>query len=212
MKKFYFFLLLCLVVSNLNANIIDKLLEITVQNRIKIFDNWNDVFSIYTAGNDLVVDVFSDAGGHVSIVGYRIINNSIRIIVKHRTWEFVRPVYNDRYDTIIDINHYYLVEIEEINGKLEYFCNRIGEINLNEYIINDAKIYKKTKARLGPSIQWNEKVELEEESSVKIIGVEKNGDGVYNTYDYWFKVIIDVQEEYWIFGFFIDFDNRIKIL
>jgi hypothetical protein len=188
----------------------DKVLELTVKDRIIFFDFWKDIFAIYADGNGLAVDAIGDASGHFSIVGYRIMNNSVRIIIKNRTWELVKPVYNERFDTTIDMNYYYLVELEEVNGKLEYYCNRISEINLNEYIINDAKIYKKTNARLGPSIQWNKKMELEEKSSVKIIGVEKNGDGAYNTYDYWFKVIID-EQAYWVFGFFIDFNNRMRI-
>jgi hypothetical protein len=106
------------------------------------------------------------------------------------------------------VSYYYLIELEEINGKLEYYCNRIDEMNINNFIINDAKVLETTNARLGPSIQWNEEIKLEEGDSIKVINIEKDND--YHPYDFWYEVIVN-EEIYWIFGVYIDFRNRMRI-
>jgi hypothetical protein len=111
----------------------------------------------------------------------------------------------------IDINHYYLVELEVINGKLESFCNRIVEINTNGFIINEAYIFKNTNVRFGPSEQWNKVMELEESTHVNIINIEKRGDAAYNTFDHWYKIQFQ-DSEYWVFGFFIEFFNTMRVL
>jgi hypothetical protein len=207
MKKYWFLLLFCIFTKNIHADIMDKLSEITVSNRISFHDyNWY-IFSIYIDGNDLVVDVFSDMADSVSIMGYRIIDNTIRIIIKRRTWDFVF-FERERKQAVIDVNYYYLIEFEEIEGKLEYYCNRIEEMNINNFIINDAIVVETTNARFGPSTRWNESIKLEEGDSIEVINIEKDTD--YRPYDFWYKVIIN-EEIYWVFGFYIDFRNKMKI-
>jgi hypothetical protein len=108
----------------------------------------------------------------------------------------------------IDLNHYYLVEIEEINGKLEHYCNRLDEINLNGFTINEAETFKKANASPGPLLGW---IELEEGTPIKVAGIEKRGNTNYNTFDHWYEIIIE-EKIHWIFGFYLNFKKRIKIL
>jgi len=214
LKKYLIFILFSLVVNNLSANILERLAEITEKNHLRCYyDGWGYKFSLYMNGNDLTVGYFGgeEYGGELSIVAYKIVNNSIRVIVQNRTYEFVEPIYNKRFSTTIDMNKYVLVELEEIDGKIENFCNRIDEINLNGFIINNAVIYKETEARLGPSMQWNTAIKLNVGNSIKVTGVNKQGDDAYNTFDYWYKVIIN-NKTYWVFGFYIIFEDKIKIL
>jgi len=214
LKKFLTIILFALVANSLSADILEKLSSITEKNHLRCFTSgWRYVFSLYMEGNDLTVG-YVPAGdtdyGQLSIVAYKISDNSIRIVVQHRTYEFVEPTYNKRFYTTIDMNQYYLVELEEIDGKIDHICNRLDEINLNRFIINDAKIYKETEARLGPSMDWNVAMKLSEGNSIKITGVNKKGDDAYHTYDYWFKIVKD-NKTYWVFGFYIMFENKIKI-
>jgi hypothetical protein len=212
MKKYIILLLFFIAIRNINADILDRLSEITKEKRINFFLRGIFEFSLFMEENDLVVGIFTDRSWSASIMAYKIVDNTIKVIVQNRAWELVTPFYDyGRYSTTIDINHYYLVEMEEINGKLEYFCNRIDEINLNNFIINDAKVYSEIKAKLGPSLQWNDAIELKEGTPLKVVGVEKEGNEGYNTFDYWYKVIIQ-EKTYWVFGYYIKFMNRIKIL
>ena len=211
MKKYLLLLVFCVSFANLNADVLSKLKEITEKNPIKCNDYWNYIFSIYMNGNDLVVGIFSDTSNSASIIGYKKENVAFKIIIKYQTRELVRPTYDDRYGTTIDINYYYLVELIEINGKLESYCNRIGEINLNNFIINKAEIFENTVARFGPSVQWNEAIELEKGTLINVIGIEKEGNGAYNTYDYWHRVNINNQI-YWVYGFFIEFKKTMRII
>ena len=210
MKKYIVLLLFCVSFTNLNADVLSKLTEITERNPIECNDYWKYIFSLYMNGNDLIVGIFTDTSNSASIIGYKKENDTLKIIIKYRTFESVRPTYDDRYGTIIDINYYYLVELMEINGKLESYCNRISEINLNNFIINNAEVFKNTVARLGPSIQWNVAMELEKGTLINVIGIKKEGNDAYNTYDYWYGVNINNQI-YWIYGFFIEFKKTMRI-
>jgi len=211
MKKNILFLLFSFIAINLEAGILDRVSEITEKNHISFYYG-SYLFSLYMDGNYLTAEVYSDAGGRASIVAYKIVDNTLKVIVQHRIWEFVTPLYDaGRFEAIIKINYYYIIEFEEIDGKLEYFCNRIREMNLNNFVINDAKVYDKTKVRFEPSIQSNRALELEKGTPLKITGVEKDGESEHGTFDYFFKVIIQ-EKIYWLYGFFVNFEERIRLL
>jgi hypothetical protein len=142
-------------------------------------------------------------------MAYKINSDNIKIIVKYRTWDWVEA-YKSKNSMTININYYYLVELEEIDGKIESYCNRIDEINLNGFIINNAVVFETINARLGPDITWNESLELKEGSHINVLTVEKEGVDAYNKYDHWYKIIVN-EKVHWVFGFFIDFDKKINI-
>jgi hypothetical protein len=171
---------------------------------------WDDyMFSIYADGDNLAVGIFTDTSSGVSIMAYKINSDNIKIIVKYRTWDWARA-YKSGNSMTMAINYYYSIELEEIDGKIESYCNRIDEINLNGFIINNAVVFETINARLGPDITWNESLELKEGDHIKVAAVEKDAVNAYNKYDHWYKIIVN-EEVHWVFGFFIDFDKKINI-
>jgi hypothetical protein len=168
------------------------------------------MFSLYADEENLAVGIFSDTSNSVSIMAYKVNGNSIKIIIKYRTWDWVQA-YKSKYSITIDINYYYLVELEETDGKIESYCNRIDEINLNGFTINNAVVFKTINARFGPDIDWNESIELKEGNHINVLFIEKDGVNAYEKYDHWYKIIVN-GKAHWVFGFFIDFDEKINIL
>jgi hypothetical protein len=211
MKKNLFFLLFVFSINFTHAGIIDKLEEKDISKKLNFYDQGymqDYMFSVYAEGDDLVVDIFTDTSSGASIMAYKINDGSAKIIIKYRTQDTVQ-VYRSKKYTFIDINYYYLIELEETDGKIESYCNRIDEINLNGFTINDAVAFKTTAARFGPAVTWRESVQLEEGTAVKVTAVEKEGTDDYNTCDHWYKIRVN-KETHWVYGFYIDFNNRIK--
>jgi hypothetical protein len=208
-RKYVVVYLLFFVLGSAGADILDKLPEITVSKHIGFHNPEGYIFSIYFDGGDLVADIFTDTSDSVSIMGYKISANSMKIIVKLRTRDMVQ-IFFSQYLTNIDINYYFLVELEDVDGELEYYCNRIDEINTNGFTMNGAVIFDTIITRNGPSINWNQKTQLEKGDPVEVLYVEKEGRDDYNTYDHWYKIKIG-DDIHWIFGFYIDFSNRIKL-
>jgi hypothetical protein len=70
-------------------------------------------------------------------VAYKMDNSSIKIIMKKRmeTYAILEESGNRIY---IDADFYYLVEIEEASGKLEYYYYIIEEININGFTMASA--------------------------------------------------------------------------
>ena len=89
MKRHAILLLLCLVVNNLNADVLSKLSEATEEKPITCYDTWR-IFSIYMDGNDLTASIFSDTSDHASIMAYKVADNSVKIIIKLRTKETMK--------------------------------------------------------------------------------------------------------------------------
>jgi hypothetical protein len=200
-------------IAVLYADILTKLPEITAANSMQFYDHsfWDDyMFSVYTEGDNLTVGIFTDTSSSVSIMAHNINSNNVKIIVKYRTWDRARA-YKSGNSMTIDINYYYLIELEEIDGKIESYCNRIEEMNLNGFIINNAVVFEAVKARFGPDTTWNESLELKEGDRIKVLAVEKDGTDAYDKYDHWCKIIVN-EEVHWVFGFFIDFDKKMNIL
>jgi hypothetical protein len=178
-------------------------------------DEWY-LFSLHTLFSnpgDLSVDVFSDygrAGYNASIAAYQITDNHIKILIRHRTQDNV-PKNPERGYVWADISYYYLIEFEENDGKIESYCNRIQDINLSGFIINDANISETINMKLKPSFNSNDlTMQLMEGDIIEVVGIEKVVKAEYNTYDHWCKISVD-GKEYWVFGIYINFSNRIKI-
>jgi hypothetical protein len=213
MKRTAFFIVFIFSIAALYADILTKLPGITASNSIPFYDHsfFDDyMFSIYADGDNLTVGIFTDTSSSVSIMAYKINSDNVKIIVKYRTWDRARA-YKSGNSMTININYYYLIELEETDGKIESYCNRIDEINLNGFIINNAVVFETINARLGPDTTWNESIELKEGDRIKVLTVEKDGTDAYNKYDHWYKIIVN-EEVHWVFGFFIDFDAHAKVL
>jgi hypothetical protein len=210
MKKYFLLALSLFILESANADIIKKLSAITRDNAIEFpVGRYGYMFSIYTENNNLAVDVFSDGRAFASIVAYKMDNSSIKMIIKKRmeTYAILEASGNRIY---IDADFYYLVEIEEVSGKLEYYYYIIEEMNLNGFTSNDAEIYEDTGAKPAPDSQYTDAFKLKKGIPIKIVSVEKQGESEGSMYDYWFKTEID-KKTYWVFGFFIEFKNRMKL-
>jgi len=215
---FYLFLF---IFTSANADIMTELAKRDRRNTINIGNSF-DSFSIYSENGYLITSIFSDGMDKASIVAYQIQENNIKLIIRIKTWDFAFRIYDYLFEkdgidefTVI-VHNYYLVELVYINEKLETYCNRIRDINTNEFIFNEARISGNVNAVSDYYLTYPRlDMDLTEGTAVKIAALinERTNELDTNTYtfdtfDYYYHILIDDQQVR-INGYLLDFGSKI---
>jgi hypothetical protein len=213
--------LLFFVFSNINADITAELIKRDRRNAIR-FD-W-PYFSLFSENGYLITEVWSDDIDETSIVAYQIHDNAIKLIIRHKTWDFayrIFDIYNmkDRIEQFtVNVHNYYLVELVYINNKLEIYLNQIMDINANGFIFNEAEIGSNANnLPYEGYLTYGDGFKLTEGMKTEILSFtnERTNQNGRNTaeigvYDYMYYVSIN-DRKLFVNGYFVDFSNRVKL-
>jgi len=222
MKKYLlFFLLIAFISGAIHADIMTELAKRDKKNPINIGEYTSYV--LYAKDGYLHTEYWADGFGVPSIVAYQIQENTIKLIIRIKTWDLAFRIYDRFYERdgidefTVDVHDYYLVELVYVNDKLETYCNRIRNINANGFIYNDAKIgsninkafdYYTTYPRLKTEPKEGMNVKIVTLTNERTNELAENG-GSFETYDYYYQVLID-DEQVRINGYLLDFSNNIE--
>jgi len=221
-KQVILFLLSIVIANNISADIMAELAKRDRKNPIKLIEYSRYV--LFAEDGYLHTEYWEDGSDVPSIAAYKINEDSIKLIVRIKTWDFAfRMLYDyfyerDRIDSFtVDVHDYYLVELVYVNDKLEKYCNRIRDINTNGFIFNEAEInsnINKVPYYYSPIYPHLEK-KLTEGMDVKIAALTgertndlKENSYSFETYDYYYHVLIDGKQVR-INGYLLDFGNKI---
>jgi len=150
--------------------------------------------------------IFEDGA---SIMAYNIKSDIIELILKRWTWSYVNDKSDEKQKDIV----YYQIILTENNGKLNYTCSYTKPtLDLNNYTINtsivlDENVY----AYSSPSFKSQKVYKLEKGSNLKILPtiLAENGPEE-KPYDFWYKIEVENNIR-WVYGYNINFLNKIKI-
>lgn len=219
MKKLMFLILSIIIFhSNLSADVMAELAKRDRNNPISLSEYSS--YWLYTKDGYLHIEYWEDGCDEPSIVAYQIKEDSIKLIIRIKTWDFAYRFFDYLYERdgidqfTVTVHDYCLAEIVYVNGKLETYCNRIKDINANGFIYNDARISSNIKE--VPSYYYPTYPGFDKEGmKVKISSLinERTNDLKENsfkfaTYDYYYNIIIDGKQER-INGYLLDFDSKI---
>jgi len=222
-KKLLFFMLIAFISGAVNADILTELAKRDRKNPIRIGEYTNYV--LFAEDGYLYTEYWNDGMDTLSIIAYQIHDDSIKLIIRSKTWDFAYRIFDtyygrDRIDRFtVDVHNFYLVELVYVNDKLETYGNRIRDININDFIFNETKIScninKVPQGRVhifySPS-----KITLTEGMEVKIISFTNEYTNVLaqnssevETYDYFYHVLIE-DAEIKINGYLLDFSDKVE--
>jgi hypothetical protein len=222
MKKQIIVILLSIVViqNNAFADIMTEIAKRDSTNPIRI--SRDSGFVLYTQNGYIHTDYFSDGFGESSIAAYEIHEDTIRLIVRIKTWDFAFRIYDYFYERdgidefTVEVHDYYLVELVYVNDKLETYCNRINDINTNGFIYNEAKISSAINevSDYYPTYPYLEK-DLIEGMNIQITALTNERTNelaensyTFETYDYYYNILID-DKEVRINGCLLEFSNTV---
>jgi hypothetical protein len=210
-----------LIYNNINADIKTELAKRGYDNAINVgYFYYDYLYSLYMENGYLIAEFRQDGSDEASIIAYQISNDTIKLIVRVNSWDFAyrtfdRNNFKDRTDHYsVAVHDYYLVEFFYINGKLEIYNNRIMDINTNGYIFNELKIGSNVNnLPHDGSIAYSGGFTLKEGMNAKIISMTRDLKNVVygiSAFDYDYFVLIE-NRNLFINGWFLDFNNRIKL-
>ena len=222
-RKYLALFLLLFIYANTHADILAELSKRDRNNAVT-FDWPVDFFSIFAENGYLITEVWEDGMDESSIVAYQLHDDSVKLIIRCKTWDFAYRIYElygsrDRIDAIlVDVHNYYLVEFVYINDKLEMYCNRVTDINTNGFTFNDAKIGRNANdLPTDDSLYYTDGLSLKEGMAVEILSFTNNlanqnqmNSALLNLYDYIYRVSINGRE-LMVNGYYLDFNSRIKL-
>jgi hypothetical protein len=215
MTKLSLLILFILSSYNLNADIVSKLLEITEENQIVLYNYSGYYTALYTLSGDnmggdnyLCVNSFIDPLGP-SIMAYTISSDHIRLVIKDRRYAFQTSDTGDFFEEII----YFFVELREVNNKIQYICNKTDQLNLSGFIFNDSFIVNENiEARLDQSLNSATYIILNDSDHPDIDLIEISQEyikaGIVN--DFWYKIKYD-NKILWVNGGYVHFGTMIKL-
>jgi hypothetical protein len=143
------------------------------------------------------------------IMAYKITGENIRLIIKKWMWSYA----DDSYDTQQKDIVYYYVELTEENGEIAYTCTyTTPALDLHEYMINAAEVCdENVYAYSAPSFKAEKITALAKGETIKVLPTKLAENGPEEEpYDFWYKISLNGKEA-WVYGYFINFTNRIKI-
>ena len=222
MKKqiILFFLSIVVIQNNISADIMSELARRDLQNPIPLTESSHYV--LYAKDGYLHTEYRADSFGVPSIVAYQIHEDTIKLIVRIKTWDFAFRIDDyfygrDRIDEFTVIVHdYFLVELVYINDRLETYCNRIRDINTNGFIYNEAEIsvninevsgYYLTSPHLEIDLTEGMKINVTALTGERTNTLAENSYS-FETYDYYYHILIDGQQVR-INGYLLDFSNKV---
>ena len=222
MKKQIILFLLSIVVicNNINADIMTELAKRDRNNPIRLTEY--SPYVLYAKDGYLHTEYWEDGWGVPSIVAYQIQKDSIKLIIRIKTWDFAYRLFDYLYErdgidqVTVTVHNYYLVELVYVNEKLETYCNRIKDINVNGFMYNEAEIgsnidevsgyyttypYLDTKLKEGMKVKivalTNERTDMLAENSY-----------AFQTYDYYYQILVN-DKQVRINGYLLDFPNKV---
>lgn len=216
-KHIFLFILVIIIQSNLNADFITELAKRDSKNPINITDS---SCILYAKNGYFYTEYRNDGYDSSSIVAYKIQEDSIKLIVRNKTWDFAFRVFDYFYlrdqtdEFTVNVHDYYLIEIVYVNDKLETYCNRIKNINTNGFIYNEAKISGNIKEGSDhyPTFPYLD-TKLTEGMKVKIVALTNNRTNsmaensyAFKTYDYYYNILVE-DKQVRINGYLLDFNN-----
>jgi len=221
LRKILFLHLMLIICNNINADILTELAKRNHDNAINIgYFYYDYLYSLYVENGYLITEFRSDGSDEASIVAYQILDDTIKLIIRIKSWDFAYRTFDlnnvkdrtDRYS--VPVHDYYLVELLFINGKLEIYNNRIMDINTNGYIFNELYIGSNVNNLPNDSsIAYSGNFTLNEGMNAKIISMTRELKiAVYgiSAYDYDYYVLIE-NRNLFVNGWFLEFKNRIKL-
>ena len=222
-KRLLSFVLFIFVYSAVNADFITEISKRDRNNPIRIIEH--SAYVLYAEDGLLHTEYREDGFGIPSIVAYQIQQDSIKLILRIKTWDFAYRIYDYFYERdgidqfTVEVHDYYLVELIYVNDKLETYCNRIRDINTNGFIYNEAEISGNiNKVPQGEyHIYYSRhRITLTEGMKTKIVSlINKRTDSLAQnshatgTYDYYYDVLIE-DKEFRINGYLLDFSNKVE--
>ncbi|MDR2730817.1 MAG: SH3 domain-containing protein [Treponema sp.] len=148
-------------------------------------------------------------GNDSCIMAYIINRNDIQLIIKKWMWGYAAENYEKEEKDIV----YYHITLTEKDGKIEYTCAyTTPTLDLNEYTINAATVVDENiYAYSTPSFGSEKIIELKKGTSIEILPTRLAENGPETKpYDFWYKIEIN-KKEAWVYGYFINFSNKVKI-
>jgi hypothetical protein len=144
------------------------------------------------------------------IMAYKITKENIQLITKKWMWGYADDTDDKKTKRIV----YYRVELTETDGKIAYACEyTTPALDLHEYIINAAEVNdENVYAYSAPSFKAEKVAALEKGKNIEILPtiLAENGPEE-EPYDFWYKTSLN-NKEAWVYGYYINFTNKIKIL
>lgn len=202
MKKIrLFFIPLFSLSANINADIIDKIIE-----RHSFLD-WQLPFSLIVHDHNEEFVVFYEGSGYLpTIVGYQFNRDNLKFIVKQTYYGQEEDVPGEVYKSI-----YYLIEIKENNSEIECNYHEIDRLNLNSFVVNKAMVNdNNVNTRSVPSLSGEKYLKLNRGNMFNILLVS-NYMEIDKMYDYWYKIEVN-NREVWIYGYFVWFSRAVKLI
>ena len=222
MKKQIILFLLSIVFirNNINADIMTELAQRDRRNPIHLTEY--SPYVLYARDGYLHVEYWADDFGAPSIVAYQIHEDTIKLIVRVKTWDFAFRIDDYFYEIdgmdmfTVNVHDYYLVELMYINDRLETNCNRIRDIDANGFIFNEAQIssninkvsdYYQTYPRLETDLTEGMKIKIAVMINERTNILAENFYS-FETYDYFYYILME-DKQVRINGYLLDFSNKI---
>lgn len=223
-KQLLFFISFLFICININADFMAEIAKRDRNNPIRLGEYSANV--LYARNGYFHTEFREDGFSVPQIVAYQIQQDSIKLIVRIRTWDFAFRFYDWMYERdgidqfTIDVHDYYLVELLYVNDKLETYVNRIRDINANGFIFNDAKIsnnidkvpqgtyhiyYSYSGHRINLTEGMETKIVLFTNHRTDFLADNSHATG---TYDYYYNVLIE-EKEFRLNGYLLDFSNKV---
>jgi hypothetical protein len=153
------------------------------------------------------LDTISEDGS--SIMAYSIDQDRVELILKKWTWNYTDEDSEKKEKEIV----YYRVVLTEDNGKINYTCAyTTPALDLHDYTINtgiviDDNVY----AYSLPAFHAQKITELKKGTVINILPTRLSENGPEEEpYDFWYKIEIN-KTEAWVYGYSINFSNKIKV-
>jgi hypothetical protein len=206
MKKILVLIFLIFLAVNIFGNIIDDLISENYNEQIIPFGSKWLLCDLIINNNNLSIEFSSDTGWYPTIMAYRFTDEKIQLIIKNRLdknepdglcWVMYYYVELFKNENNVCYNCYYIENLEKILNK---------NYTLNYGITNERNV----RVREGPSTQYGIYKQLAANSIVKIFDTNEETETIVRMRDYWYKIEVD-DKYFWIYGFYIDFPQRIKI-
>ena len=228
MRKIIIFILLLSSLSNINADIINKMLNINNEEIIKLYDFYVDnsngfcesfaryyaylYTSKYINNHYLYITTADDTMGP-NIMAYKIYDNKIVFIIKHWGSRYVWNT-NNESNIYVEIK-YIFVELYLINDVINWNYYEIEKIDIEGFIINNSYIYLgNNKLMKTPSLDSEVyKIihrDTYEDMYLDVIGVNQEYCNAEGINDFWYKINYE-NEILWMHGGTVYFENVIII-
>jgi hypothetical protein len=202
-----------------NADLFSELSKRDYGNAIHFDYSGGNVSQLYMENGYLITEhLYIEGVFRACIVAYQIQDNAIKLIIRNTDRDFAYRMidsfdYRDSEQYFVTVQNYYLVELVYVNDKLEYFCNRIRDINANGFMFNEAKIGENASyLRWASFLEYGDGINLVEgmETRIESITRELQDIPIIKVYDYVYNVLIN-DKILRLNGVFLDFSNKIKL-